>query len=656
VNTLKRQFKTGDTIWKQIYDEQHGEDKDIEHHRGLVELMKNHRDSYLSPGGRLDSERSIFLVVQGNTIISSNKGRDWVSINDFEIVGRDSQAEKGSRYDMEDSVSGKEVGRLQIFRLARRLSDGRRDFEVKFHCKNIEGKESSVRIFNWNENDGSYEVELLSEHVSGTTWIIKCERNIDIAEMRDYLEEQLKFFDTNIYYDFNGTKQIHQAPTKAERANSIYCRKKVNLPNGLGTAYINFSGNGDFKVYNLGIKLRTPLDLDISGISGTIVTDKFLAEDLGRGSLIQSDENVSAIITELKSVGIEHLTNKIKHKSGSDLTHNEREFLLKRARWDTELRQQIETKLIIPRGNDSYTSISRIVQSVNEGNSLFWATGNKVIDDRAATKGFNIVTCSSAVEEILDKFGIKGTPLGEVEAVKQWEGGYKLLDSDEEVEKFFKEVLTEWLNLGMRKAIDSQETPDLRIGSVEDSTIRGWTNSCEYITFRKDILIKEMRNFYKLDTDLQRLEFLRMSNLFEILTHEIAHWAIGDDSIKIAEHGDKFDDALMKVQFVVFGEMDRRIKEMLREQEPKLAEWNTKVKSRAGGDGKPLYSISIPREHAEKLGINENSIVQVALKTAKEMDENYSKRGFSANGKNGNGTPPEPETADDTETLKDEEE
>jgi len=627
---LKRQFKTGDSIWKQIYDEQHGEDKDIEHHRGLVELVKNHRDSYLSPSGRIDSDRSIFFVVQGNTIISSNKGHDWVNINDFEIVGRDSAAEKGSRYDMDDSVSGKEVGRLQIFRLARRLSDGKRDFEVKFHCKNIEGKESSVRIYNWNETDGSYEIELLSERVQGTTWMIRCERNIDISELQEYLEEQLKFFDTNIYYDFNGTKVVHNAPSKSDRANAIYCRKKMTLSKGIGTAYINYSGNGDFKVYNLGIKLRTPLDLGISGISGTIITDKFLPEDLGRGSLIQSDENVTAIIAELKAFGLDHLTSKLKNKTGSDLTHNEREFLLKRARWDVDLRSAIETKMIIPKGNDSYTSISRIVQGVNEGRELFWATGNPIVDDRAVVKGFNVVVYSTAAEEILEKFGIEGTPLGELETVKQWESGYKLLENDEEIQEFFDKVLKEWLILGMRKAIDSQENPELRIGSVEDSTITGWTNSEDYIAIKKSVLLEHMKGYYKLDTDLQHLEFLRMSDLMIILNHEIAHWAVGEDSIKISEHGEKFKDAEMKVQYIVFGEMDRRLKEMLKEQEPKLAEWKTKVKSRTGGDGKPLYSVAIPREFTEKLGLNENSIVEVVLKTAKEMDENYSKRGFSA--------------------------
>jgi hypothetical protein len=139
-----------------------------------------------------------------------------------------------------------------------------------------------------------------------------------------------------------------------------------------------------------------------------------------------------------------------------------------------------------------------------------------------------------------------------------------------------------------------------------------------------------MKGYYKLDTDLQRLEFLRMSDLMVILNHEIAHWAVGEDSIKISEHGERFNDAEMKVQYIVFGEMDKRIKAMLKEQEPKLAEWKTKVKSRTGGDGKPLYSVAIPREFTEKLGLNENSIVEVVLKTAKEMDENYSKRGFSA--------------------------
>ena len=628
---MKRTMKTGNEIWKQVYQTQHGEDKDIEHHRGLIELAKNHRDAYLSPSGRLDSDRSIFFVVQGNTIISSNKGRDWVNINDFEIVGRDSVAEKGSRYDMDDSVSGKEIGRLQIFRLARRLSDGRRDFEVKFHCKNIEGKESSVRIFNWNENDGSYEIELLNDKVQGTTWMIKCERNIDISELQEYLEEQLKFFDTNIYYDFNGTKVTHNAPSKRDLANAIYCRKKIKLPNGIGTAYINFSGNGDFKVYNLGIKLRTPLDIDISGISGTIITDKFLPEDLGRGSLMQSDEGVATVINELKIVGIDHLTNKLKSKTGSDLTHDEREFLLKRARWDIDLRSTIETKLIIPKGNDSYTSISRIVQGVNEGKPLYWATGDKVIDDRAAIKGFNIVVYSTAAEEILEKMGIEGASLGTLETIKQWESGYKLLESDEETQKFFNEALKEWLILGMRKGIDSQEeTPELRIGTVEDSTIQGWTNSNEYIAIKKCILVEHIKGYYKLDTDLQRLEFLRMSDIMVILNHEIAHWAVGEDSIKISEHGEKFKDAEMKVQYVVFGEMDKRIKELLKAMEPNLAEWTTKVKSRAGWDGKPIYSVSIPREHAEKLNLNGNSIVQVVLKMAKEMDVNYSKRGFSA--------------------------
>jgi len=625
---MKRRFKTGDSLWKQAYEEQHGEDKDIEHHRGLIELMKNHRDAYLTKSGRIARDREIHFIVKGNTIETWNRGYPWVHINDFEIVGKDSEADKGSRNGMEDSISGKELGRLQIFRLARLNSDDTRDFEVVFHCKNIDGKEASVRIYNWNETDGTYEVEILNGKVEGTTWTIRCNRNIDIVEMQEYLDEQLRFFDTDIHYNFNGNERTHRAPSKSERGDKVKCRKKLALPKGLGTAYINYWGNGDFKVYNLGIKLRTPLDIGVSGISGTIITDKFLAEDLGRGSLIQSDEFVDEIITDLKHFAIENLTNKIKNKSGADLTHSEREFLLKRARWDGDLRRHIETKLIIPRGNGSYTSIARVVKSVNDGNDLFWATGNNITNDKAVINGFNVVDHSSAVEEILGKYGVEGCALESVETVRQWENGYKLLNNDPETEQFFDEVLKEWLILGMRSGIQSQETPEMRIGTV-DGNILAWTNSSEYIAFRKDLLIDDMRKYYKLDTDLQRLEFLRHSETLSNLTHEIAHWAVGEDSIKISTHGADFEDAQMKVRFVVYQEMDKRIKDLLREQEPRLAEWTTKVKYRKGGDGKLIFAIAIPREEAEKLELNENSLVHTVLKTATEMDDNYSKRGYS---------------------------
>ena len=627
---MRRQFKTGDTLWSQIFKEQQGEDKDIEHHRGLVELMKNHRDAYLNSAGHLKGERSIWFAVKGSTITSWNQGYPWVNINDFEIVGRDSKAEKGSRYDCEESVSGKEVGRLQIFRLARRLSSGVRDFELKFHCKNVDGKEASVRVFNWNENDGSYEVELLDEVVEGTIWTIRCERNIDIVEMHEYLEDQLKFFDTDIIYNFNGTTSEHRAMSRGEKASRISHRKKLALPHDLGVAYINTYGDGHFTVYNLGIKLRTPLDVGVAGISGVIITEKFVPEDLGRGSLIQSDEHVSDIMHAVRHYGIEHLTIKIKQKSGDNLTEGEREFLLKKARNDSELRGQIETRMILPRGNDSYTSISRIVQAHNEEKTIFWSTGNAVTDDKAIQRGFTVVERSSALEEILGKYGVEVEELGDVEEVKQWENGYKLLDADPETLAFF-DILKEWLIIGMRSGIESQATPELRPGRVSDeSGITGWTDSQAYIAFRKDVLAEDMRRYLKKDTDLQRLEFLLESKVMDILTHEIAHWAVGEDSIKISTHGDRFQDALTRVRYAVFSEMNLRIKELLRAQEPKLSEWTTKVKTKKGGDGKLLFAIAIPRDEAEKLKLTESSIVHVALTEAQDMPEDYSKRGYSA--------------------------
>lgn len=628
---MKRVMRTGDTIWKQIYQEQHGEDKDIEHHRGLVELFKNHRDAFLSPGGRLASERQIHFHVRGNLIESWNTGFPWVNINDFEIVGRDSKAEKGSRYDNEESVSGKEVGRLQIFRLARRLSDGKRDFHVEFHCKNIDGKESSVRVFNWNENDGSYEVELLDKVVKGTHWFIKCESNIDIVELKEYLEDQLRYFDTPIYYNFNGTEEHHTPPGK--KGVGIYYKKKLTLSNNVGTAYINDYGSGTFTVYNQGIKLRTPLDTGVGGISGTIITTKFLPEDLGRGSLIQSDELVSKMLTELKFYGIQRLTDKIKRMKSADLTENERNFLLRRARYDSDLRSQIETRHLIPRGNESYTCIANIVQMVGNGKPLYWATDNTITNDKALQIGMNVVAHSSDVESLLERYGVHGANLDTLETVRQWEHGYNLVETDQASAEFFKDLI-EWMFIGMRKGIDSQENPTLRVGKCDSTCINGWTNSKEYIAFSKnsaeEYFIKERDAYLKLQSPLDKLEFLRHTETLTTLMHEVAHWGKGDDSITISTHGDEFKDALLKVNFAVLSEMDAKIKEMLKEEEPRLAEWTTKVKTRPGSDGKPLFALSIPREQVEKLGLTENSIVKVVLKTATEMGENYSKRGYSA--------------------------
>ncbi|MBD3388934.1 MAG: hypothetical protein GF414_08565 [Candidatus Altiarchaeales archaeon] len=629
---MKRRMKTGDEIWKQIYSEQHGEDRDIEHHRGLIELIKNSRDAYLDTAGRIRRERCIAFEVDGNTIRCSNDGYDWVSINDFEIIGRDSHFDKGSRHDMEDSMSGKEVGRLQIFRLARLLPDGSRDFKVRFHCKDVDGDEESVRIHSWNEQDGTYEVDILDERVSGTHWEIRCDRPIDDLEMEEYLEEQLRFFDTDIEYTFNDRSRTHRAPSKSERKRAVRCRKNLALPDGLGNAYINHWGNGDFKVYNLGVKLRTTLDVEVSGISGVIITDKFLPEDLGRGSLMQSDEDVETVVAEVRCYGIDHLTKKLKHKSGSDLTGPEREFLLKRARWDSPLRRQIETKRLIPRGNGSYTSISSIVQRVKEGKEMFWATGDLATDDKAISRGMNVVELTSATMDILSKYGIEEPRLlEELETVQQWKGGYRLLPTSERVEQFF-EVLKEWLVIAMRRGIDSQETPVLRVGRVENQeddtiSIEGWTNSMDYIAFNKSIIEKDAKTYFSLDGDLLRLEFLRHSATMEVLTHETAHWALGDDSVKISTHGENFDTALLKVRWAVFQEMDQRIKESL--SEPKLAEWTSKVKYRTGGDGRLIFSVAIPREHTEKLDLGKDSLVHIVIRTAKEIDENYTTRGYS---------------------------
>lgn len=611
--------------------EQHGEDKDIEHHRGLVELFKNHRDAFLSPGGRLSSERQIHFHVRGSFIESWNTGFPWVNINDFEIVGRDSKAEKGSRYNSEESVSGKEVGRLQIFRLGRLLPGGRRDFEVSFHCNNFDGKETSVRVFNWNENDGSYEVEPLDKQVTGTHWKIQCSKDIDTEAMREYLDDQLRYFDTPIYYNFNGCEEHHTPPSKKDV--SMYYKKKLALPGNIGIAYINDYGSGTFTVYNLGIKLRTPLDTGIGGISGTIITSKFLPEDLGRGSLIQSDPLVDKMITEIKIYGIQRLTDKIKRMKSSDLTENERNFLLRRARYDDILRKQIETRHLIPRGNGSYTSIASIVEKVHQGKPLYWATGNNLSNDKALQNGMNVVACSSDVSHLLERYGVAGEELSSLEAIKQWENGYQLVETDDESAAFFKDLI-EWLFVGMRKGIDSQSNPTLRVGKCDAENIGGWTNSKEYITFSKncasEYFTTERDEYLKLQSPLDKLEFLRRSETLQVLIHEIAHWARGDDSITISTHGDDFKDAILKVSFAIIQEMDSKIKGMLKEQEPKLAEWTTKVKTRPGSDGKPLFALSIPREQVEKLGLTESSIVKVVLKTATEMDENYSKRGYSA--------------------------
>lgn len=628
---MKRVMRTGDTIWKQIYQEQHGEDKDTEHHRGLVELFKNHRDAFLSPAGRLSSDREIFFEVVKDTIISWNNGFPWVNINDFEIVGRDSEAEKGSRYNSEESVSGKEVGRLQIFRLARLMPGGIRDFTVHFHCKNIDGKESSVKVTNWNENDGSYDVELLKENVTGTWWEINCGHNIDVEEMKEYLNEQLLYFDTTINYKFNGAEDRHTPPDK--HFTGSYYKKKLALPDNVGTAYIGDHGTGTFIVYNQGIKLRTPLDTGVGGISGYIVTTKFLPEDLGRGSLIQSDPLVDKMITAIKYYGIQRLTDRIKRMKSADLTENERNFLLRRARYDESLRKQIETRHLIPRGNGSYTSIAAIVEKVHDGKPLYWATGNNLTNDKALQNGMNVVACSTDVSHLLERYDVTGEELSTLEAVKQWENGYKLVETDQESMNFLRD-LTEWLFVGMRKGIDSQSNPTLRVGKCDAENIGGWTNSKEYIAFSKncasEYFTTERDEYLKLQSPLDRLEFLRRSMTLQVLIHEIAHWARGDDSITISTHGDDFQDALLKVSFAVCQEMDAKIKEMLKEQEPRLAEWTTKVKTRPGSDGKPLFALSIPREQVEKLGLTESSIVKVVLKTATEMDENYSKRGYSA--------------------------
>lgn len=625
----KRLFKTGNTLWRQLLKEQHGEDKDIESHRGNIELMKNHRDSFLLPNGKIASERRIFFVVDGDTIRSWNKGFPWVSIGDFEVVGQDSTVVKGSRRDMEDSVSGKEVGRLQIFRLARLLPDGRRDFEIKFHCKNYDGAEASLRIFNWNEIDGSYEVEKLPEKVEGTYWTIKCDRKINAEEMYEYLSEQLKFFDTGIDYNFNGDERVYNPPTKSGREKQLNFNRKIALPDNTGTAYVNYYGNGDFKVYNLGIKLRTTLDINVGGISGTIITDKFLPEDLGRGSLMQSDVAVSNVISILRVFGTEHLIDKLRKKTGSDITENELEFLLKKAKQDPELLEQIDTKHIIPRGNGAFTALATILDMHRRGRKIYWASGEALINDKAMTSGMNVVAYSGALESLLrNQYEIEGIEnLDDLPEAKQWEHGYKIFDTPEDVKKFYDEVMKPWLLVGMKNGLGSDEVPELRIGYA-GNTLQGWTNTKTYIVIEKGIVQGGMLIYYGQPNELTKLEYLRNSKVLEVMIHEIGHWGEGSDSFKITLHSDEFNTMLVKIEYAIYGMMDKRLKELLKE-EVDIATWVTNVKTKTGSDGMPLYSVAIPREHAAKLGLGPTSVLTVAIKTVKD-DDTFSKRGFSS--------------------------
>jgi len=625
----KRRFKTGDTLWRQILTQQHGEDKDIEHHRGAVELAKNNRDAFLLPNGKIASERRIFFTVDGEYIKSWNKGFPWVSISDFEVVGQDSVAVKGSRRDMEDSVSGKEVGRLQIFRLARLLPDGRRDFEVKFHCKNFDGVEASVRVFNWSELDGSYEVERLTEKVEGTYWTIRCERKINTSEMHEYLSEQLKFFDTGIDYNFNGDERIYNPPTKSERERQLNFNRKIALPDNTGTAYVNYYGNGDFKVYNLGIKLRTTLDISVGGISGTIITDKFLPEDLGRGSLMQSDVSVSNVISVLRVFGTEHLIDKLRKKTGADLTESELEFLLKKARNDTELLEQIHTKHIIPRGNGAFTALWTIIDMCERGRKIYWASSEALITDKAMTSGMNVVAYSSALESLLrSQYDIKDIQcLDDLPEAKQWEHGFKIYETPVEVQKFYDEVLKPWLLIGMKNGLGSDEVPVLKIGYA-GNTLQGWTDTKTYIVIEKGIAQENMLIYNNCPNELTKLEYLRNSKVLEVMIHEIAHWGEGSDSFKITLHSDEFNTMLVKVEYAIYGMMDQRLMELLKE-EADIITWVTNVKTKTGSDGMLLYSVAIPREHAAKLDLKPTSVLTVAIKTVKD-DDTFSKRGFSS--------------------------
>lgn len=624
---MKRVMRTGDSIWVQIYREQHGEDKDIEHHRGTVELLKNSRDAFLLPSGRIAAEREMFFTVDGDTIRSWNLGFSWVSINDFEIVGQDSKALKGSRKDMDDSVSGKEVGRLQIFRLARLLPDGRRDFEVTFHCKDYEGHEASLRIFNWNETDGSYEVEEFAEQVKGTHWTIKCPRAIDTTELMEYLNDQLKFFDTRVIYNFNGAEHIHNPPSKTEREGMLTYNRRVALPDNIGTAYVNYHGNGDFKVYNLGIKLRTPLDISVGGISGTIITDKFLPEDLGRGSLMQSDEKVGEVIQVLKVFGTEHLIERLKRTSNTELTCNELEFLLRKARFDTSLLEQIETRQIIPRGNGAFTSLKNIREMQQRGRKVYWASDEPSVNDHAMVGGMNVVVYSTAIEKLLEQaYEIDdATSLEDLPESKQWRHGYKLYENPPEIQIFYDSVLKPWLLIGMKNGLGSEEVPELKVGTKQG--MDGWTNTKTYIVISRPIVNGESLYYYSTATDLAKLEFLRNSKCLEIMIHEIAHWGEGSDSFKVTLHSQEFNDLMIKVKFAIYTEMDKQLKELLKVDKD-MALWITNLKTKIGSDKKPLYSVAIPRQYADELKLSPTSVLTVAIKKVKE-DENFSKRGFS---------------------------
>ena len=624
----KRRMKTGDSLWKQAYQEQHGETRNREENRGWIELIKNHRDSYLDRGGRLKKERNgiyLSMKIDGDiTIIESgNEGFPWLDIDDFEVVGRDTKAHKASRSKMKEAVSGKELGRLQVFKLADLKSDGTRDFEIKFHCKNFEGKERSLRIFNWNE-DGSYDIEILKKKVKGTHWIIRIGYAMDVVPFREYVNEQLRFFDTPYSVDLNGDKFTYTPPTKSEVARRISHKRKVAI-NGFGTAYINPWGNGNFDVYNLGIKLRTPLNINMGGISGTIVTTAFLPEDLGRSSLVQDDIRVQKIIDTIKKLGRDMLISALLNKPGRDLTGSQRESLLKMARHDIDLRKKIETKLIIDRGNGSYTSISRIAEKGN----LWWAQGSMAIIDKAIQKGYNVVEHNYALERLLvDDFGI--CILGDIEdneEMMQYEHKYKYLETTPEIEEFFEEI-HEYMIAGMRRGIDSQETPEFRVGKAGDSSVTGWTDSEEYIAFRKDMVEADMKEAGKITNPADRLEFIKDCQTISTLVHEIGHWHEGDDSITVGAHSDDFKEAEQDVKWVIHGALDEDIKEALRQETPKLAEWDTKVKYRKGGDGKLIFQLAIPRTTAEELELTQDSIVRVSIETISEMDEDYSKVGY----------------------------
>ena len=627
--STKRLFRTGNELWRQLLKEQHGEDRDIESHRGIIELMKNHRDAFLLPNGKIASERRIFFVVDGDYIESWNNGFPWVSIGDFEVVGQDSTVVKGSRRDMEDSVSGKEVGRLQIFRLAKLLSDGRRDFEVRFHCKNYDGAEASLRIFNWNELDGSYEVEKLPEKVEGTCWRINCERQINTDELQEYLSEQLRFFDTGIDYTFNGKEHLYNPPTKSEREKQLNFNRRIALPDNIGTAYVNYYGNGDFKVYNLGIKLRTALDINVGGISGTIVTDKFLPEDLGRGSLMQSDEAVSAVIATIRVFGTEHLIDKLATKTGADLTSSELDFLLKKARHDPDLLSKIETKLIIPRGNGAFTSISNIRDMQGRGRTIYWASGEPQINDKAMVGGMNVVAYSMALESLFkNQYEIGGIEnLDDLPEAKQWEHGFKIYETPEDIQKFYDEVMKPWLLVGMKDGLGSDQVPELKIGYA-GKTVGGWTNTKTYIVIEKGIVKDNMVLYNSATSELTRLEFLRDSMVLDVMIHEIAHWGEGSDSFKITLHSEEFNTMLMRVKYAIYSKMDKTLKCLLKE-DVDMALWVTNVKTKTGSDGMLLYSVAIPREHAAKLDLKPTSVLTVAIKTVKD-DDTFSKRGFSS--------------------------